>query len=157
MSLTEKLVLVMVVGIWICVVLLLRSCSKMASSKREYYNTLTKKENRPMDVIEKINITASMMKLIVTLVTIEIDNRLATHILLKTPYDMLRLDKDIEAISTRVFNAIKKDMYTDENLCLESNYILQFITTQVSNKFTETMVTTNMNLYASKAQNNQDE
>ena len=156
MTIMEKMIIVMIIGIWISVVLLLRSCSKMATSKKEYYNALTKKENQPLDAVSRVNITASMLKIIDTLVAIEIDNRLVSMMLLKTPYNMLQLDKDIEVMSRRVFESIKAEMFNDPNLCLNTDYILQFISTQISNKFIQTMLTTNIQLYTEKAESESD-
>lgn len=152
MTLMEKMIIIMVIGIWISVIFLLRSCSKMATSKKEYYNALTEKETKPMDMISRVNITASMLKLIDTLVAIEIDNRLVAMMLTKTPYNMLQLDKDIEVMSKRVFDAINKELFDDPDLCLNQDYIFQFISTQISNKFIQTMLTTNIQLYTEKAE-----
>lgn len=152
MTLMEKMIIIMVIGIWISVIFLLRSCSKMATSKKEYYNALTEKETKPMDMISRVNITASMLKLIDTLVAIEIDNRLVAMMLIKTPYNMLQLDKDIEVMSKRVFDAINKELFDDPDLCLNQDYIFQFISTQISNKFIQTMLTTNIQLYTEKAE-----
>lgn len=152
MTIMEKMIIIMIIGIWISVVLLLRSCSKMLNSKREYYDSLTTKENQPLDTVSRVNITASMLKLIDTLVDIEIDNKLVAMMLIKKPYNMLQLDKDIEAMSHRVFASIKSEMFGDSNLCLNRDYILQFISTQISNKFIQAMLTTNIQLYAEKAE-----
>ena len=152
MTLMEKMIIIMVIGIWISVIFLLRSCSKMATSKKEYYNALTEKETKPIDMISRVNITASMLKLIDTLVAIEIDNRLVAMMLIKTPYNMLQLDKDIEVMSKRVFDAINKELFDDPDLCLNQDYIFQFISTQISNKFIQTMLTTNIQLYTEKAE-----
>lgn len=153
MTITEKMIIIMIFGAWITIILLLKNCSEMVKSKKNYYKALTKKEDQPMDAISRVNITASMLKLIDTLVAIEIDNRLVVMLLLKTPYNMLQLDKDIELMSHRVFDAIKEDILSDPNLCLNVDYILQFITTQISNKFMQAMITTNVQLYAEKAEN----
>ena len=152
MTLMEKMLIIMVIGIWLAIVILLRSCSKMATSKKEYYNALTEKETKPMDMVSRVNITASMLKLIDTLVAIEIDNRLIVMMLIKTPYNMLQLDKDIEVMSKRVFTAINRELFDDPNLCLNQDYILQFISTQISNKFIQAMLTTNIQLYTEKAE-----
>lgn len=152
MTLMEKMIIIMVIGIWLAIVILLRSCSKMATSKKEYYNALTEKETKPMDMVSRVNITASMLKLIDTLVAIEIDNRLIVMMLIKTPYNMLQLDKDIEVMSKRVFTAINRELFDDPNLCLNQDYILQFISTQISNKFIQAMLTTNIQLYTEKAE-----
>ena len=152
MTLMEKMIIIMVIGIWLAIVILLRSCSKMATSKKEYYNALTEKETKPMDMVSRVNITASMLKLIDTLVAIEIDNRLVVMILIKNPYNMIQLDKDIEVMSKRVFDAINKELFDDPNLCLNQDYILQFISTQISNKFIQAMLTTNIQLYTEKAE-----
>ena len=152
MTLMEKMIIIMVIGIWLAIVILLRSCSKMATSKKEYYNALTEKETKPMDMVSRVNITASMLKLIDTLVAIEIDNRMIVMMLIKTPYNMLQLDKDIEVMSKRVFTAINRELFDDPNLCLNQDYILQFISTQISNKFIQAMLTTNIQLYTEKAE-----
>ena len=152
MTLMEKMIIIMVIGIWLAIVILLRSCSKMATSKKEYYNALTEKETKPIDMVSRVNITASMLKLIDTLVAIEIDNRMIVMMLIKTPYNMLQLDKDIELMAKRVFDAIDKELFDDPDLCLNPDYILQFISTQISNKFIQAMLTTNIQLYTEKAE-----
>ena len=153
MTVIEKMIVLMVIGIWISVIFLIRSCSTMATSKTEYYNALIEKETKLIDMVSRVNITASMLKLIDTLVAIEIDNRLAVMTLIKAPYDMLQLAQDIELMAKRVFDAIDKELFDDPNLCLNQDYILQFISTQISNKFIQTMLTTNIQLYTEKAEN----
>lgn len=153
----EELFIVLFVLFAIVVIFLLHAISKLMDAKRRYYDALRKKENAPDDVVTKVNVSATTMKLIETLVSIEIDSMVISLNMIKKPYDMLRLDKDAEYISQRVFKGIKPEIYRSEDQCLTEEYLLQFITTEVMNKFIQAMITMNTQLYISKAENDSGE
>lgn len=131
---------------WLFIIGVINSFSKMAHSKKKYYDALTKNEST-QDMVSRVSSTASFLKLMDTLISLETQSLIDSLQLIKQPYNILQLDKDIKKISEKTFNAIKKELYENDELCIESDFLLEFITTQVSTRFTEMVVSSNIGIY----------
>lgn len=136
---------------WIFLIYLINNTANFLDSKKEYFRVLALNEKKD-DIVSRVNATAAFLKLLDTLIAIEIETLIDSLKLIKQPYNILRLDKDIKNISTKVFNSIKKELYNEDELCIASDFLLQFITTQVTNKFTEMVLNSNIGIYAANSE-----
>ena len=137
------------------VVVLVYSLSGYLNSKRDYYKILTKKEKTP-SVSQSCNATVILLKTIDTMISVEIESLAEGLRLIKQPYNMLRLDDDVAAISKRVFDGIKKEYYNNDELCVTDTYLMTFITKQVTNTFTESVMAGNIQLYAEQREKDEE-
>ena len=142
----------MIILTWVFVLFLIHKISQFMDSKKKYYNAISKKEKKSDYIVERVNSTASFLKLLDTLVTIEVDNVIIGCKLVKTPYKVLNLDRDVKQITTKVFESIKPELYSNTELCVNRDFLLSFITTQVSNKFIQSMMVNNIEIYAQNAE-----
>lgn len=81
---------------------------------------------------EKLDYSIGVINLINNIIDIEVNGFLKSNVVLGNPYNIINLDKDVETISTSVFNAIKSDVYVNNTILLSDTYILTYITRNVS-------------------------
>lgn len=143
----QSLITIGVIISWLFIMGAINSISKMTHSKKKYYDALAKNEST-QGMVSRVSSTASFLKLMDTLISLEIQSLIDSLQLIKQPYNILHLDKDIRRISEKTFNAIKKELYENEELCIESDFLLEFITTQVSTRFTEMVISSNIGIYS---------
>lgn len=95
---------------------------------------------------EAISNSAGLMNLINLLVEIEINNSLKQQISLQEQYKVTNIDNDIRNISTKIYNAIKPNIYDDNNIAISSEYIMTHITDEVTLKLIKTVQELNAQL-----------
>ena len=87
---------------------------------------------------------------LISLINYIIDNEIAFRVQLlsysKTPYQLLNLDKDIQSISQLIFDNLNKDVLSETETMVKSDYIMHFIINQVTIKLAGTMREYNLNV-----------
>lgn len=99
-----------------------------------------------LSIGDRVEITASFLNLIDTLIDLDISSKLIYNARLKEEYKTFNLDKDIEEISARVFEAIKSGSFTNKDLLLSDDYCLDYINKRTTTKLISATVTYNNNL-----------
>ena len=105
---------------------LIRNLSLLNRKKRNANETYNVSEQ------EKLDYSIGVINLINNIIDIEVNGFLKSNVVLGNPYNIINLDKDVETISTSVFNAIKSDAYVNNTILLSDTYILTYITRNVS-------------------------
>ena len=87
---------------------------------------------------------------LISLINYMIDNEIAFRVQLlsysKTPYQLLNLDKDMQSISQLIFDNLNKDVLSETETMVKSDYIMHFIINQVTIKLAGTMREYNLNV-----------
>ena len=87
---------------------------------------------------------------LISLINYMIDNEIAFRVQLlsysKTPQQLLNLDKDIQSISQLIFDNLNKDVLSETETMVKSDYIMHFIINQVTIKLAGTMREYNLNV-----------
>ena len=93
---------------------------------------------------------------LISLINYMIDNEIAFRVQLlsysKTPYQLLNLDKDIQSISQLIFDNLNKDVLSETETMVKSDYIMHFIINQVTIKLAGTMREYNLNVIMDTSQ-----
>ena len=76
----------------------------------------------------------------------EILSFMKDRIALREKYNVLNLDTDVGEISTNIYNAFNKDLFTDPNLLLNKEYMMSYITKKTSYALLVNTLTHNENL-----------
>ena len=116
---------------------LIRNLSLLNRKKRNVNETYNVSEQ------EKLDYSIGVINLINNIIDIEVNGFLKSNVVLGNPYNIINLDKDVETISTSVFNAIKSDAYVNNTILLSDTYILTYITRNVSYVFIVRALTLN--------------
>lgn len=101
-------------------------------AKREKRVSVTEKK---LNLQDRISLTNDFLVFIDIVIDDTIANILALFILSNTKYETRNIDKDIEHISNKVFRAIKEKNFSDEDLIINTDYALEYITSKASTKF----------------------
>lgn len=109
---------------------MIRNLSDLA--KREKRVSVTEKK---LNLQDRISLTNDFLVFIDIVIDDTIANILALFILSNTKYETRNIDKDIEHISNKVFRAIKEKIFSDEDLIINTDYALEYITSKTSTKF----------------------
>lgn len=127
-----KIIFIIIIGlILISVFNLINNISILIQEKTKYQSLINEKEIRygsKMSVTERFDVSIDLLNLCDQLVDKEIMKTLRTYVLLNTKYDMQRIDKDAEMISTNVFSSLKSEALIDPDLLLSSECYLRYIT-----------------------------
>lgn len=81
---------------------------------------------------DKLDYSIGVINLINNIIDIEITGFLKSYIVLGTTYNVINLDKDVETVSKTVFESIKSETYMNDTILLSDNYIMSYITKNVS-------------------------
>ena len=79
------------------------------------------------DSLDRVDITNSVLNFINDLVHNEVIDVMTTYRELNTVYEVSKIDKDIERISTSVYQSLADDLYEDPNLIIKDEAILRYI------------------------------
>lgn len=99
-----------------------------------------------MQLPERIDLTNSIFDLIDSMIEDEILSFMKDRIALREKYNVLNLDTDVGEISTNIYNAFNKDLFTDPNLLLNKEYMMSYITKKTSYALLVNTLTHNENL-----------
>lgn len=82
--------------------------------------------------LDMVGISERIKSLIDNMIEVEVYSTLRQYISLNSKYDILNLDKDIQVISTKVFNGLNKKILNTE-LVFSKEYIMSYIIGQSFN------------------------
>jgi ABC-type multidrug transport system fused ATPase/permease subunit len=80
----------------------------------------------------RVNSTNAVLNLIDTMVKNEVVSSLKTYARLGETYKTLKTVDDIEAISQKIFNAIKKEIFNENDTVLTDEYLMTYINEQTT-------------------------
>lgn len=95
--------------------------TKTASLKLEDKNKMT------IRLEARVRSTSAVLNLIDTIVTNEVIGALKTYARLGENYKTMNTVDDIAAISKKVFDAIKKEIFSDNDTILTDEYLMTYI------------------------------
>ena len=75
----------------------------------------------------RVDYSRDLLTLLAQSINLEVKKLMQNYISLNIPYRIEDLDKDVENISTQVYNSIKLDIYTSYGLIFSSGYIMTYI------------------------------
>lgn len=105
-------------------------------------------EDKPL--LDKIITTDKFISMINAVIDEKVEERLELMSFLNQPYNISNLDKDVSNIASEIFNIFKKECYVDKDVIVNEQWILLYITNQVSIRFTSVMKKFNSELYIEK-------
>lgn len=131
-------ILFIIIGIMV-LILFTYICSLIISVNK-YFDARTKKEEllterekvkpilQPINYLDKIDSTVSLLNLINILIDNEITKMLDSLSRIKVKYDSKSLDRDAKNIAENVYTSLKKDStFSNENIILTDEYIMKHI------------------------------
>lgn len=75
----------------------------------------------------RVDYSRDLLTLLAQSITLEVKKLMQNYISLNIPYRIEDLDKDVENISTQVYNSIKLDIYRSYGLIFSSGYVMTYI------------------------------
>lgn len=95
--------------------------------------------------------SANLLSYIDAMIQIEVQSILQTLASVNTPYNMMKIDNDIEVIGKNVFDGLSKSMLT-MNSCFTTDYIMRYISIQTSTRLFMEAQELNTKLHLQKLQ-----
>ena len=95
--------------------------------------------------------SANLLSYIDAMIQIEVQSILQTLASVNTPYNMMKIDNDIEVIGKNVFDGLSKSMLS-MNSCFTSDYIMRYISIQTSTRLFMEAQELNSKLHLQKLQ-----
>ena len=75
----------------------------------------------------RVDYSRDLLTLLAQSINLEVKKLMQNYISLNIPYRIEDLDKDVENISTQVYNSIKLDIYRSYGLIFSSGYVMTYI------------------------------
>ena len=124
---------VLVIFRYFCAFVFIVSVVNVLKNITAYYEDKRKKVVREAERMvtslgTKIDVTNELMKLIDDLIMIEFGSLLHRFAIMNQQYPVNRTDNDVKAVATTVFEAIKGEYFTDDDLILTEDYLFRYIT-----------------------------
>lgn len=110
---------------------LLKSIAIYVATKTESVK-LYDRNNMIIRLEARVNSTNAVLNLIDTMVKNEVVSSLKTYARLGESYKTLKTVDDIEAISQKIFNAIKKEIFNENDTVLTDEYLMTYINEQTT-------------------------
>jgi hypothetical protein len=95
--------------------------------------SIEKDMNSNISMPDRVELTNSILDLITYTINQEITSTMQPYIQLSQQFPINNIDIAIKNISNNVFNAVDKDMFSDPDLLLTSEYLQKFITAKTKN------------------------
>lgn len=93
-------------------------------------------KNKMINRLEaRVSSTNAVLTLINTIINNEVVSVLKTYARLGEPYKTMNTADDIEKISNKVFNAIKKEIFADNDTVLTDEYLMTYINERTTLEF----------------------
>ena len=124
-------IMVLILFTYICSLII--SVNKYFDARTKNEELLTEREKvkpilQPINYLDKIDSTVSLLNLINILIDNEITKMLDSLSRLKVKYDSKSLDRDAKNIAENVYTSLKKDStFSNENIILTDEYIMKHI------------------------------
>ena len=122
----------LIAGVFIWMVI--DKISSLIKAKEMYYNTLANKELAETQ-IKKIDNTADIINIIRVVIDNNIMEIMKKYFQLRERYNLLTFDEDLIVISTESYNALKPNIFINDNTILTSNYLQKFIIQESTIRF----------------------
>ena len=120
----------------------------LVSAIEKFFRTKEKKiKNDPNVYGDRLEVTVLALQAIDTITKREVDGKVLFLHLSHMRYNMLDIDKDVEKLGTYIFNSFKKEFYQNDVLLLSDDYIMKYITSEVSLLFITAMKEANIEMY----------
>lgn len=120
----------------ICIINLIQSISGYIDTKKQINIKVANHGQKPFVTLEQKAITTrAIVDTVDKLVTMEIEDTLKTYARLNQKYNAVKMAEDIEAISGRVYNAIKKSVYESDDILITDEYLMNYIVTHTTITF----------------------
>lgn len=135
------------------------NCSKLLIEEKIYKYKINRTDHLDMVTLtmpERVNLTTSMFEFISNLITEEVESLMKTYVSLNTPYEIIKLDNDVEKISKIVYAGLNTDVFTDPNLIITKEYMMSFITKKTSYILLNYVLIYNNDIKESNKVNNDD-
>lgn len=93
-------------------------------------------KNKMINRLEvRVHSTTAVLNLLDTIISNEVASVLKTYARLNEPYKTLNTADDIESISSKVFESIKKEIFDDNDTVLTDEYLMKYINEQTTLAF----------------------
>ena len=93
-------------------------------------------KNKMINRLEvRVHSTTAVLNLLDTIISNEVASVLKTYARLNEPYKTLNTADDIESISNKVFESIKKEIFADNDTVLTDEYLMKYINEQTTLAF----------------------
>ena len=120
----------------ICIIILIQSISEYIDAKKQIEINVAKHGQKPYVTLEQKSVTTlAIVDTVDRLVTMEIEDTLKTYARLNQKYNAVKMAEDIESISQRVYNAIKKSVYESDDILITDEYLMNYIVTHTTITF----------------------
>ena len=86
-----------------------------------------KEITRESGEISRVNYTTDIMTLCLQLIQLESSKIMQSYVSLDIPYDITKLDEDVEDVSNKVYSALKKNIYSSKNIIITNEYLMSYI------------------------------
>ena len=130
---TSALIAITVTVVLLCVISLTSNISNYFSRLADYQFMINQKEKLSQtQSIEPLSdrtiTTTELFNLCNVLVDSEIYKTMQTCMTLHQKYDLIHLDTDIQIIGNKVFKSIKPEVFTNKDLIVTSDALMEYIT-----------------------------
>lgn len=130
---SNGLTTVFFVIISILVFLFLVDIIKLIEQVRTYYKSksneiIIKNNNKKVPLDKRIETSNQTISIVVFMIETECKYILRNYLSLGIPYETLQFDKDLKIVMNNVYTGIKKNVFLDEGLLFEQEWLMQFIT-----------------------------
>lgn len=143
---SEKEFFTWIIGFLIvCLLYHIISCTKSLS---KYFDAKKEDLKTPNTITMRVGDTIYLIDLIKYLINTQIETRVSILVLTGNPYNMLNLDKDIRDIGTTVYNSIKPEIYKEKEILVQPEYLLNYISSEVSIQLSTALKTMNLSMYS---------
>lgn len=88
--------------------------------------------------------TTELLQFITYLIDVEISERVSLLTFMRQRYNMQNIDKDVQNIGEHVFKSIKKEVLLNSELIVDQEYLMKFISVEVTLRLTAQMTEHNI-------------
>jgi hypothetical protein len=88
--------------------------------------------------------TTDLLQFVVYLIDVEISERVSLLTFMRQRYNMQNIDKDVQVIGEHVFQSIKKEVLVNSELIVGQDYLMKFISVEVTLRLTAQMTEHNI-------------
>ena len=114
-------------------VILLFAVLNLMGAIEKFFRTKERKLKADPNIYgDRLEVTVLALQTIDTITKREVDGKVLFLHLSHMRYNMLDIDKDVEKLGNYIFNSFKREFYQNDVLLLSEDYIMKYITSQVS-------------------------
>ena len=107
-------------------------------------------------IIEMVESSATLLTMIDKIISLEVDKKVAYLKFENKNYNMLSLDKDVKILGNKIFSSVKKEVLTDNELILTSDYLMEYIVSECTLLFTAKVKEFNIAIRTQEIANQQE-